>query len=75
MNIFYGFNNLGSNAIQTVNQLAECHDMHGQTIEHGHHYVPGPDICRYCNHLKMKCLLGMNLTKSFSRMHINWYIS
>lgn len=41
------FVNLGSSAVQPSNQLNECHDMHGQTIEQGRHYVPGPDICKY----------------------------
>lgn len=34
--------------MQTTNIMNECHDMHGQTIEQGRHYVPGPDICRLC---------------------------
>lgn len=39
---------LGSNgASQMTSLMDECHDMHGQIIETGRHYVPGPDICRY----------------------------
>lgn len=37
----------GLSALQT-SQMSECHDFHGQTIEQGHHYVPGPDICKLC---------------------------
>lgn len=39
---------IGSSGIsQMTNIMDECHDMHGQAIEPGRHYVPGPDICRY----------------------------
>lgn len=38
--------NLGSSALQTSISNGECNDMHGQTIEQGRHYVPGPDICK-----------------------------
>lgn len=45
--IFCAFKFVGSSAVQTSNIMGECHDMHGQTIEQGRHYVPGPDICKY----------------------------
>lgn len=43
----FPFKFVGSSAVQTSNIMGECHDMHGQTIEQGRHYVPGPDICKY----------------------------
>lgn len=37
----------GASALQT-SLSGECHDFHGERIEQGHHYVPGPDLCKLC---------------------------
>lgn len=35
-------------ASSTSNSLGECNDMHGDAVEQGRFYIPGPEVCRMC---------------------------
>lgn len=44
--LIYFVANSGTNAADTSNAKSKCHDVNGVAIETGHHFIPGPDICR-----------------------------